>query len=167
MTKEYSDYLAHHGIKGQKWGVRNYQNEDGTLTAAGKSRYESLSPRQKKQYDSLPQHWKNVMDKKMDSGKSFTKSMNETAKRRNAIALPAALGAITLASAGMYALTYFGTKGLMTAGMKTASAISNKMKTSQSWHNLKNRVKAMKTGDIVLGKKDYTLSGGWLAGSRR
>lgn len=30
--------LAHHGIKGQKWGVRRYQNEDGTLTAAGKRR---------------------------------------------------------------------------------------------------------------------------------
>ncbi len=32
-------YLIHHGIKGQKWGVRRYQNEDGTLTDAGKARY--------------------------------------------------------------------------------------------------------------------------------
>lgn len=30
--------LYHHGIKGQKWGVRRYQNEDGTLTSAGKRR---------------------------------------------------------------------------------------------------------------------------------
>ena len=30
--------LYHHGIKGQKWGVRRYQNSDGTLTAAGKVR---------------------------------------------------------------------------------------------------------------------------------
>lgn len=33
-----SDALVHYGIKGQKWGIRRYQNEDGTLTAAGKSR---------------------------------------------------------------------------------------------------------------------------------
>ena len=33
------DELYHHGIKGQKWGVRRFQNPDGTLTAAGRKRY--------------------------------------------------------------------------------------------------------------------------------
>lgn len=36
-------YLAHHGIKGQKWGVRRFQNKDGSLTSAGKHRYGTLS----------------------------------------------------------------------------------------------------------------------------
>ena len=38
-----SNELYHHGVKGQKWGVRRYQNADGSLTSAG---------RKKKQEDS-------------------------------------------------------------------------------------------------------------------
>lgn len=39
--------LYHHGVKGQRWGVRRYQNEDGTLTRAGRERYNA------KDYDSM------------------------------------------------------------------------------------------------------------------
>ena len=38
-TYNYTAELRHHGIKGQKWGVRRYQNYDGSLTAAGRKRY--------------------------------------------------------------------------------------------------------------------------------
>lgn len=44
------DYvLYHHGIKGMKWGVRRFQNENGSLTSAGKKRY-SYDPNDKKAY---------------------------------------------------------------------------------------------------------------------
>ena len=36
-------YLEHHGIKGQRWGVRRYQNEDGSLTSAGRRRASIVS----------------------------------------------------------------------------------------------------------------------------
>jgi hypothetical protein len=40
-----SNYLAHYGIQGMKWGVRRYQNADGSLTEAGKAKYRSTSLR--------------------------------------------------------------------------------------------------------------------------
>lgn len=38
-----SEYLEHYGVKGMKWGVRRYRNEDGSLTSLGKKREEYLA----------------------------------------------------------------------------------------------------------------------------
>lgn len=35
-----SDHLEHHGVKGQKWGIRRYQDESGHLTAKGRKKLE-------------------------------------------------------------------------------------------------------------------------------
>lgn len=44
--------LTHWGIKGMKWGRRRYQNKDGSLTPAGKKRYEEVHDDYKKVHDS-------------------------------------------------------------------------------------------------------------------
>lgn len=46
-----SDYIIHHGTKGQKWGVRRFQNSDGSLTEAGRARYNKDTQKFRKKSD--------------------------------------------------------------------------------------------------------------------
>lgn len=39
MNNDYLNYIQHSGILGQRWGIRRYQNKDGSLTPEGKVRY--------------------------------------------------------------------------------------------------------------------------------
>lgn len=63
------DYIAHHGIKGQKWGVRRYQNADGSLTEKGRKKYSKKAAsleRQARYRENLAgeyESYKNVMSK--------------------------------------------------------------------------------------------------------
>lgn len=59
--------LVHYGIKGQKWGIRRFQNEDGTLTAKGKARSNKDSKRDSK---TAKEKARSNKDSKRDSKKS-------------------------------------------------------------------------------------------------
>ena len=90
--------LYHHGILGQKWGIRRFQNKDGSLTAAGRKRYNkelsdvknygnsvANAERYKRQVDPylkpdqkllVPSDFKNEFSKAVESVKKNEKMMN-------------------------------------------------------------------------------------------
>lgn len=72
------DELYHHGIKGMRWGVRRFQNEDGTLTAQGRQRYKDYRSDQSTRR-SLTRHV--AADKK--NLKDRGEAMNEVTKNYN------------------------------------------------------------------------------------
>lgn len=90
--------LRHHGIKGQRWGVRRYQNADGSLTAAGQRRYDrdvAENNMKKKENRAIlkeggdPDRWvredlersKKVVDTNSDLVKEFKKLEQTTAPK--------------------------------------------------------------------------------------
>lgn len=86
---EFNEYnfLCHHGILGMKWGVRRYQNPDGSLTAAGRARYgrKDSFPGESKIARMYEDH---TLYKKLTSGpkmerltKEYYKKYNEYAKQ--------------------------------------------------------------------------------------
>jgi len=59
--------LSHHGIRGMKWGVRRYQNADGSLTAAGKKRAQSSGSNESAHDDYTKAHSKKSVQTMSDS----------------------------------------------------------------------------------------------------
>lgn len=114
-------HLAHHGIKGQKWGVRRFQNSDGTLTAAGRAHYgmsEGGNRRMSRQYNRQLRKL-NRFEKRADANLQA-----EKAKKYSRRAKIAGLG--TLGLAGAAAGSHAG----------TVKGIKNDIKAwDATWHN--------------------------------
>ena len=75
------DELYHYGIKGQKWGIRRYQNKDGSLTPAGKKRRSSSDEVRNMSTDELRQKVRRLNNEQryIDLTRSSSSSISKTA----------------------------------------------------------------------------------------
>lgn len=137
---EYEDYIEHHGIRGQKWGIRRFQNPDGTRTAAGKRR-------ERENYD--------------DSSNSSARAQNDHSnlKKGLAIAGTMALGAALIANpSSRNVITKYGKMAVdnLPGAMAKAGA-----KVGKGAAKLTNKVaeRATKVGDAMIDAALISIGG--------
>ena len=106
MTVYYANSLYHHGIKGQKWGIRRFQKKDGSLTPAGRKRYDD-GPSQKKQKEyKVPKnkslHRLKIEEKYKAKGMSEKEAEQAAAKRIRGEQFAVGAAAVTVAACVAY-----------------------------------------------------------------
>lgn len=161
MTWEYDQYLAHHGIKGQKWGQRRFQNLDGSLTEEGKARYITykskygdlrITERQSETLQKMPASRKKWLEKKLANGEKWNDLLKKSQVRNTIKAL--SIGA-TLAALNTYPFWERSFKA------KLATAAVNVASRPKVQEFLKKRA-WKKAGYVVLNRKNFTLGRGWI-----
>ena len=81
MENNKIECLVHHGILGQKWGIRRYRNKNGTLTIAGKKREAKLKAERDRLAKNKTEESKELTKSSSSSGKSLgVNSKNEVKK---------------------------------------------------------------------------------------
>lgn len=74
-------YIQHHGILGQKWGVRRFQNKDGSLTNAGRKRYHVSDKERNKSKTHIDNFVRGYGTKQQESEKQYAKKQMDYYKK--------------------------------------------------------------------------------------
>jgi hypothetical protein len=69
--------LLHYGVLGMKWGIRRYENKDGTLTPAGKKHYEKTGDKGYKYHSMWTNSYKRAIARKNKSAESYRVSSKQ------------------------------------------------------------------------------------------
>lgn len=131
--------LQHHGIKGMKWGVRRFENKDGSLTPAGKKRYNEDGSKKTR---SEKKAYKAEVKQANKTAKIEAKELKKANYTKGQVRARGALKAV-----GTYALTQNVAVRLALSGKGSAAAALNvvgTVKTAQILWDAHKDVKAIK-----------------------
>ena len=154
LQSEYYNSLVHHGVKGQKWGVRRFETKDGHLTPAGKDRYDDYDndPKLKKKGD----HSESAADKKKGSS-SESESGGEKKKGSAGKTLAIVGGSVAAAALAAYGAkkTYDFVRGKNTALHKSnaETAIRNLMRDNNNKGLKYDRGEVMNGASAIAGAR--------------
>jgi hypothetical protein len=151
------NYLEHHGVKGQRWGVRRYQNADGSLTEKGKERINKTKDKVEKMYDKMIYKSEKKAANAAKKGKSGKQKTWEYIAKENKRAKAEKLKKIgdmnwtdfkRSRSKDRFLASY--SQRFMDRNSKAIDMTSKMSRLNERWSQFGNRITAITTYDKVL-----------------